>query len=110
MKALALTAGSETVLIIKADLIYIYEGMVYDMEQRMGPEFAGKIMLASSHSHSAWSQHYVGGPLQLGSGVFRELVLRASSSTRRATARDAREPPSTRSSACSSTATSIRRT
>jgi neutral ceramidase len=74
VKALALTAGDETVLIIKADLIYIYEGMVYDMEQRMGPEFAGKIMLASSHSHSAWSQHYFGGPLQLGSGVFRQLV------------------------------------
>jgi neutral ceramidase len=74
VKAVALTAGDETVLIIKADLIYIYEGMVYDLEQRMGPEFAGKIILASSHSHSAWSQHYYGGPLQLGSGVFRELA------------------------------------
>ena len=74
VKALALTAGDETVVILKSDLIYIYEGMVYDLEQRLGPDFAGKVILTSSHSHSAWAQHYYGGPLQLGGGVFRELV------------------------------------
>jgi neutral ceramidase len=74
VKALALTAGDETVVILKSDLIYIYEGMVYDLEQRLGPDFAGKVILTSSHSHSAWAQHYYGGPLQLGGGIFRELV------------------------------------
>ncbi|MEP6864220.1 MAG: hypothetical protein ABJE66_26610 [Deltaproteobacteria bacterium] len=74
VKALALTAGDETVVILKSDLIYIYEGMVYDLEQRLGPDFAGKVILTSSHSHSAWAQHYYGGPLQLGGGIFRQLV------------------------------------
>ena len=74
MKALALTAGDETVVILKVDLIYVYEGMVFDLEQRLGPDFAGKVIITSSHSHSAWAQHYYGGPLQLGGGVFRELV------------------------------------
>ncbi len=74
VKALALTAGDETVVIVKADLIYVYEGMVFDLEQRLGPEFAGKVIIMSSHSHSAWAQHYFGGPLQLGGGIFRELV------------------------------------
>ena len=74
VKALALTAGAETVVILKVDMIYVYEGMVYDLEQRLGPTFAGKIIITSSHSHSAWAQQYYGGPLQLGGGVFRELV------------------------------------
>jgi hypothetical protein len=74
VKALALTSGDETVVIIKVDLIYIYEGMLFDLEQRLGPDYAGKIILASSHSHSAWSQHYYGGPLQLGGSLFREIV------------------------------------
>lgn len=74
VKAIALTAGDETVVLIHADLIYVYEGMVFDLEQRLGAEFAGKVIITSSHSHSAWSQHYFGGPLQLGSGIFRQLV------------------------------------
>ncbi|MEO6773432.1 MAG: hypothetical protein ABI467_10495 [Kofleriaceae bacterium] len=74
VKGLALTAGDETVVILKSDLVYIYEGMVYDLEQRLGPDFAGKVILTASHSHSAWAQHYYGGPLQLGGGIFRELV------------------------------------
>lgn len=74
IKALALTAGDETIVILKTDIVYIYEGMLFDLEQRLGPAFAGKILLTSSHSHSAWSQHYYGGPLQLGSSVFRQTV------------------------------------
>jgi len=89
VKALALTAGDETVIIIKADLIYIYEGMLFDLEQRLGPEYAGKIILASSHSHSAWSQQYFSGPLQLGSGIFRQLVYNRFLDQFEATAREA---------------------
>ncbi|MEO8549200.1 MAG: hypothetical protein ABI678_04485, partial [Kofleriaceae bacterium] len=74
VKALALTAGDETVVILKVDMIYVYEGMVFDLEQRLGPDYAGKVIITSSHSHSAWAQQYFGGPLQLGGGVFRELV------------------------------------
>jgi len=89
VKAVALTAGDETVLIIKTDVIYIFEGMVFDLEQRLGPDFAGKVILTSSHSHSAWSQHYAGGPLQLGSGVFRQLVYTRFLDTFEHTARQA---------------------
>src|SRR5438874_2787698 len=38
VKAIALTAGDETVVILKVDIIYIYEGMVYDLEQRLGSD------------------------------------------------------------------------
>src|SRR6185295_9286193 len=56
---------------------------------RLGPEFAGKVVLASSHSHSAFSQHYFGGPLQLGSSVFRQVVYDRFLATFEATARAA---------------------
>jgi neutral ceramidase len=74
VKALALTAGPETVLIIKVDFCWVYEGMLFDLEQRLGPEYAGKIILAGSHTHSGWSQYQSQGPLKLGSGEMRELV------------------------------------
>jgi neutral ceramidase len=74
VKAVALTAGGETVIILHFDAIFVYEGMVYDLEQRLGPEFAGKVIIAASHSHSAWAQFTAHGPLKLGSGELRELV------------------------------------
>ncbi|MBA2539709.1 MAG: hypothetical protein H0V17_08755 [Deltaproteobacteria bacterium] len=74
VKALALKAGGETVVIIKADIIFVYEGMVFDLEQRLGVEFAGKVMIAVSHSHSGWAQFTGHGPLKLGAGQMRDLV------------------------------------
>ncbi|HSD85963.1 MAG TPA: hypothetical protein VLB44_00555 [Kofleriaceae bacterium] len=74
VKAVALTAGDETVIILHFDAIFVYEGMVYDLESRLGPEFAGKVIIAASHSHSAWAQFTGHGPLKLGSGQMRQLV------------------------------------
>ena len=74
VKALALTAGGETVLILKGDMIFAYEGMLFDIEARLGPEFAGKVILATSHSHSAWAQFTGHAPLKLGSGQMRDRV------------------------------------
>jgi neutral ceramidase len=74
VKALALRAAGETVLIIKADIIFVYEGMVFDLEQRLGSEFSGKVMIAVSHSHSGWAQFTGHGPLKLGAGQMRDLV------------------------------------
>src|SRR5205823_15106965 len=37
VKAVALTAGDETVVILHFDAVFVYEGMVYDLEQRLGP-------------------------------------------------------------------------
>jgi neutral ceramidase len=76
VKALALTAGGETVVLVKADMIFAYEGLLFELEQRLGPDFAGKVLLATSHSHSAWAQFTAHGPLKLGAGQQRALVYR----------------------------------
>src|SRR5690606_27915999 len=74
VKAVALSAGGETVVIVKVDAIFVYEGMLFDLEQRLGPEYAGKVIISASHSHSAWAQFTGHGPLKLGAGQMRQLV------------------------------------
>ncbi len=74
VKALALTAGGETVVILKLDAIFVYEGMLFDLEQRLGPQFSGKVIIGTSHSHSAWAQFTGHGPLKLGAGQLRTIV------------------------------------
>jgi hypothetical protein len=95
VKAVALTAGGETVVILHFDAVFVYEGMLYDLEQRLGPEYAGKIIIAASHSHSAWAQFTGHGPLKLGAGQMRQLTydryLDAFEAAAR-TALDARRP------------------
>lgn len=76
VKALALTAGGETVVILKLDAIFAYEGMLFDLEQRLGEDYAGKVLIATSHSHSAWAQFTGHGPLKLGSGQLRDVVYK----------------------------------
>jgi neutral ceramidase len=76
-KALALTtdgAGGDTVIIVKVDAIFAYEGLLFDLEERLGPDFAGKVLYATSHSHSAWAQHTGHSALKLGSGELRAVV------------------------------------
>ncbi len=74
VKAVALSAGGETIVIVKVDAIFVYEGMLFDLEQRLGPEYAGKVIISASHSHSAWAQFTGHGPLKLGAGQMRQLV------------------------------------
>ncbi len=73
-KALALQAGGETVVIVKVDAIFVYEGMLFDLEDRLGDDFHGKVILASSHSHSAWMQFTGQDALTAGGGAFRQRV------------------------------------
>jgi neutral ceramidase len=89
VKAVALTAGDETVVILKFDAIFVYEGMVYDLEQRLGSEYAGKVIISASHSHSAWAQFTGHGPLKLGAGQLRQLVYDRFLGAFEAAARDA---------------------
>ena len=91
VKAVALTAGDETVLLIKVDFCWVYEGMLWDLEQRLGPEFAGKVVLAASHTHSGWAQYQSHGPLKLGSGQMRQLVYDRFLASFEGAARDALE-------------------
>ena len=88
-KALALTAGGETIVIVKLDAIFVYEGMLYDLEQRLGAQFAGKVIIATTHSHSAWAQFTGHGPLKLGAGQLRAIVYKRFLDTMEATAKEA---------------------
>src|SRR5262245_37380572 len=88
-KAVVLTSGGETVVVVKVDMIFVYEAMVYDLEARLGPDFAGKVIVASSHSHSAWAQYTGHGPLKLGAGEERNLVYTRFLDAMEGAARDA---------------------
>lgn len=74
VKVVALSAGGETVVLVKLDLGLVYEGMLFDVESRLGPGFAGKVVIAASHSHSAWGQQ-TGNPIYMvGLGELRDRV------------------------------------
>jgi neutral ceramidase len=73
-KAIALTAGGETIVIVKLDAIFAYEAMLFELEDRLGAGFHGKVLLATSHSHSAWMQFTGHDALQVGGGEQRDLV------------------------------------
>jgi hypothetical protein len=74
VKAVALKVGDETVVWLKLDAIFAYEEWVYDLESRLGPEYRGKVLISTSHSHSAWSQFTGHSPLKVGSGEYRGIV------------------------------------
>ncbi len=74
-KAIALSAGGETVVIVKIDAIFTYEGLVYELEARLGAAYRGKILVTSSHSHSAWMQYSDHDVLKGGGGNFRRRVF-----------------------------------
>ena len=73
-KALALSAGGETVVIVKIDAIFVYEGMLFDLEDRLGDGFHGKVILAASHSHSSPMQFTAHSALKAGGGDLRDVV------------------------------------
>ncbi len=88
-KAMALKAGVETVLWIKLDAIFIYEGMLFDLERKLGAEYRGKVLITASHSHSAWGQFTEHSPLKVGAGNFRQLVYDRMLAATEAAAREA---------------------
>ncbi len=67
-KALALRAGDETVVIVKADLALSDDFITFELEERLGDDFAGKVLFATSHSHSAWGHYGSNSALQVGIG------------------------------------------
>jgi neutral ceramidase len=89
VKALALTAGGETVVIVKVDLGFSYEELTFELENRLGSEFAGKVLIATSHSHSAWGQYSGHSGLMAGCGVRRNVVSERFLDILEQTARDA---------------------
>ncbi len=89
VKAVALAAGGETVLLMKLDVVFIYEGLLFDLEARLGDEFRGKILLGASHSHSGWAQFTGHDALKLGAGTLRDVVYQQFLNQMEATARAA---------------------
>ncbi len=73
-KALALTAGDETVVLLDLDIGDAFDGMTVDIEEALGPDFHGKVVVQVSHSHSGWGQFTADYALQVGFGVFRRTV------------------------------------
>jgi neutral ceramidase len=73
-KAIAMAAGGETIVVVKLDAIFVYEGMLYDLEERLGADFHGKVLLASSHTHSGWAQSSGHSALKVGGGELVDLV------------------------------------
>jgi len=77
VKAVVLSADTETIVLIKIDAIFPYEGMTLDIAEELGPEFRGKVLVSASHSHSAWAQYTGHTGYQVGAGLMREKVYRA---------------------------------
>ena len=73
-KAVVLKAGVESIVWIKLDAIFVYEGLVFDLERKLGAEYHGKVLITASHSHSAWAQYTEHSPLKVGAGDFRQRV------------------------------------
>ncbi len=74
VRALALSAGGETVVVMKIDLAFSYQGFVHDVEAALGPEYSGKIIVATSHSHSSFGNFTGHSLLHGGAGRFRSSV------------------------------------
>lgn len=89
VRAVALTAGSETVILMNLDLGAVFEGMIFDLEERLGDGFSGKVLISASHTHSGWG-HFTGhSAYQMGFGVLRQRVYDAMLDVVESTARAA---------------------
>ena len=75
-RALALSAGGETVVIMKVDLSLSYQGFIHAVEANLGPEYAGKVMIAASHSHSSFGNYTGHGGMKVGFSELRREILR----------------------------------
>ncbi|MCS6799913.1 MAG: neutral/alkaline non-lysosomal ceramidase N-terminal domain-containing protein [Myxococcota bacterium] len=76
-RALALEAGGETVVIVKADLGIADEAVTFEVGRRLGPEMVGKVLYTVSHSHSAWGHWSVDAAMQVGFGARRRFQFEA---------------------------------
>jgi neutral ceramidase len=76
-KVLALKAGDEELVLVKLDLGVAPDGLAYDVAAALGDAYAGKVIVATGHSHASWG-HLVPNPvLTIGFGLFhRDLYER----------------------------------
>lgn len=69
VRALALSAGGETVVLMKLDIGAVFEDMIFELERRLS--LPGKVLIAASHTHSGWGHFTAHSAYQVGFGVFR---------------------------------------
>jgi neutral ceramidase len=68
VRAVVLSAGGENIVILKADLGASDDSTTVDVAAALGPEYIGKVVFATSHSHSAWGHTVANEILGLGFG------------------------------------------
>lgn len=79
VKAFWLGNGDQDLLILKVDLIYSFDGLVEELEDRLtaatGRDLHGKVVVATNHSHSAYGDYSDQVTYYLGSDRFNYEVF-----------------------------------
>jgi neutral ceramidase len=73
-KALAITGGDETVVLLSLDLPLNYDTIVSDVERALGAEFNGKVIVGTNHSHGSPGQFTANPVISLGLGRFQRRM------------------------------------
>ena len=76
-RALALTAGDETIVLVQADLAIADEELTFRIADALGPDHSGKVALLTSHTHSGWGHYTTHSGMQVGFGAIRARVQEA---------------------------------
>jgi neutral ceramidase len=76
-KAIAITAGDETMVLLRTDLIFADDTITHEVTERLGPELAGKVLWTNSHSHTAPGSFSADLKFQVGAGPVRARVRAA---------------------------------
>jgi len=74
VKAVALRAGDETMVLIRTDTIFADDTITHAVTERLGPELAGKVLWMASHTHTAPAQYSADLKFQVGAGPIRGSV------------------------------------
>jgi neutral ceramidase len=77
VKAIAITAGDETMVLVRTDLIFADDTITHEVTERLGPELAGKVLWTNTHSHTAPGSFSADLKFQVGAGPIRERVRTA---------------------------------
>lgn len=79
LKAFWIGNGDQDLVILKVDLIYSFDGLVEEMEDRLsaatGRDLDGKVVIATNHSHSAYGDYSDQVTYFLGSDRFNYEVF-----------------------------------
>jgi neutral ceramidase len=91
VQALALAAGDERLVIVRADVPLVVAHALYALEQAIAPDgsMRGRVILAASHSHASWAGWLPSYPLVPGMDRPREELFRRFIDAAAGAARDA---------------------